>query len=95
MLGTWIKTYDEDRDPADSITFRPDGTFATYDDACEEHTNAYFVRNDLVFLVIPLNKGPVALVFRPTEDKSIMTFTSPRTRNNALYVRADKPHCEK
>lgn len=93
QVGTWTKTYDEDNDPADSITFRDDGTFATYDADCKAHTNSYFVRDDLIFLVIPMTKGPVALVFKPTEDKSILSFTSPRTRNVALFTRAEKPHC--
>lgn len=94
VVGTWTKTYDEDRDPADSITFRADGKFAAYDQACKAHTNAYFVRDDLVNLLIPLENGPVALVFRPTGDKSILPFNSPRTRNVAFYVRAEKPHCQ-
>lgn len=92
-IGTWEKTIDEDNGPPDSITFRVDGTFATYDDQCREHTNAYFINNGMVFLLIPLAKGPVALVLKPDDDHSSMTFTSPRTQNNAVYVPAGGPHC--
>ena len=92
-LGTWIKTIDEDNGPPDSITFRADGTFATYDNQCKEHTNAYFIEKGMVFLVIPLAKGPVALVLQPTGDKTSMSFTSPRTQNNAVYVPSRAPHC--
>ncbi|MCR6663804.1 MAG: hypothetical protein NVV60_11850 [Luteimonas sp.] len=74
-LGTWVKTVDEDNGPPDSITFRADGTFATYDNQCKEHTNTYFVEKDMVFLVIPLAKGPIALVLQPTADKKSMSFT--------------------
>jgi hypothetical protein len=93
-LGTWIKTTDEDNGPADSITFRDDGTFATYDDQCREHRNAYFIQTGMIFLVIPKEKGPVALVLVPTTDKMSMSFTSPRTQNNAVYIRSRVPHCQ-
>jgi hypothetical protein len=93
LVGTWTKTIDEDQGPPDSITFRKDGTFATYDDRCRAHTNTYFVKNGLVFLVIPLEKGPVALVFDPDDGNATMKFTSPRTRNNSVYVPSGVPHC--
>jgi len=93
LVGTWTKTVDEDQGPPDSITFRNDGTFATYDDRCRAHTNSYFVKNGLVFLVIPLEKGPIALVLDPGDDHATMRFTSPRTRNSAVYVPSRGPHC--
>lgn len=95
LLRTWTKTLDEDNGPADSITFRADGTFVTYDEQCSEHANRYFVDGGLVFLVIPMEKGPVALVLKPERDHSSMTFTSPRTRNNAVYAASDSPHCNR
>jgi hypothetical protein len=39
-------------------------------------------------------KGPVALVFRPSADKSKLIYTSPRTRNNATYARLTPNPCE-
>ncbi|MFC3814933.1 hypothetical protein [Lysobacter sp. GCM10012299] len=93
LVGTWTKTVDEDQGPPDSITFRSDGTFATYDDRCRAHTNTYFVKNGLVFLLIPLEKGPIALVLDAGDDHATMRFTSPRTRNNAVYVPSEGPHC--
>ena len=93
LLGTWDKTIDEDGGPPDSITFKSNGIFVTYDGQCNEHTNSYFVEKGMVFLLIPLNKGPVALVLQPNADHSTMTFTSPRTRNNAVYEPSDGPYC--
>jgi hypothetical protein len=93
LFGTWTMTVDEDHGPADSMTFRADGTFASYDDQCREHANSYFVRKGMVFLVIPQAKGPVALVLVPDASKSTLTFTSPRTQNNAVYERSGSPHC--
>lgn len=94
LVGTWTKTIDEDSGPPDSIIFRADGTFATYDGKCKERINSYFLENGMIFLVIPLAKGPTALVLQPSADRSDMTFTSPRTQNNAVYTRSDVPHCQ-
>lgn len=93
LLGTWDKTLDEDGGPPDSITFKSNGMFVTYDSQCNEHTNSYFVEKGMVFLIIPLAKGPVALVLTPSADRSSMTFTSPRTQNNAVYEPSDGPYC--
>ncbi len=93
LIGTWDKTLDEDGGPPDSITFKSNGIFVTYDSQCNEHTNSYFVERGMVFLIIPLAKGPVALVLTPSSDRSSMTFTSPRTRNNAVYEPSDGPYC--
>lgn len=93
LVGTWTKTIDEDQGPPDAITFRKDGTFATYDDRCRARTNTYFVKNGLVFLLIPLEKGPVALVLDPDDGNATMKFTSPRTQNYAVYVPTNVPHC--
>src|SRR5690606_14084327 len=93
LLGTWDKTSDEDGGPPDSITFKNSGIFVTYDSQCNEHTNSYFVEKGMVFLVIPLAQGPVALVLNPSTDHSSMTFTSPRTQNNAVYEPSDGPYC--
>ena len=38
-------------------------------------------------------KGPISIVFRPNADGSKLTFTSPRTRNNAVYARIPKIPC--
>ena len=93
LLGTWQKTADEDAGPPDSMTFREDGRFVTYGASCEEHSNSYFVHDGNVFLFIPMKKGPVALVLQPSNDKESLTFTSPRTLNNAVYEPREKPHC--
>jgi hypothetical protein len=93
LVGTWKMISDEDHGTLESIVFRADGRFATYDEQCKEHTNSYFVRNGMVFLVVPQAKGPVALILVPDAKRSSMTFTSPRTLNNAVYKRSEEPRC--
>src|SRR3546814_18216981 len=92
LLGTLDKTSDEDGGPPDSITFKSSGIFVTYDSQCNEHTNSYFVGKGMVFLVIPLAKGPVALVLNPSSDRLSMTFTSPRTQKMPFMKLQDGPY---
>jgi len=95
LLGTWQKTQDEDNSPDDVMKFNSDGTWIAYGPGCQEKLFQYFLHEGNVFLVIPIEKGPVSLVFRPSLDKKQLTFTSPRTMNNAIYEKVDKPFCGK
>lgn len=94
IVGTWQKTLDEDHAPPDVMTFRADGTFLSFGPKCEQRTNHYFVHEGDAYLVVMIpGKGPVALVFRPNSDKSHLTFTSPRTLQNAQYEKIASPPC--
>jgi hypothetical protein len=94
LVGVWQKTHDEDQSPADTIRFRPDGNFINYGPNCQEKLNPYFVHGGNVYLSIEIpGKGPVALVFKPSVDKKALTFTSPKTLNNAVYEQAPNPPC--
>jgi hypothetical protein len=93
LVGTWQKTMDEDESPADVMKFNEDGTWIAYGPECQEKLYEYFIHNGDVFLVIPIEKGPVSLVFRPSSDKSKLKFTSPRTMNSAIYEKVENPLC--
>lgn len=94
LVGVWQKTQDEDRSPPDTIKFLPNGQFINYGPNCEEKVNPYFLHGGNVYLSIEIpGKGPVALVFKPSGDRKALTFTSPRTLNNAVYEQAPNPPC--
>lgn len=95
LVGTWEKTHDEDNSPPDILLFRSDGTFVSYAPRCEERVNSYFMHDGKVFMVIGIpDKGPVALVFQPSQNHQSLTFTSPRTLNNAVYEKRPSATCK-
>lgn len=94
LLGVWEKTYDEDHAPPDTVKFLPNGTFISYGKNCEERIFLYHLHAGNVYLDIEIpGKGPVALVSRPNQAHTKLTFTSPRTLNNATYERVAHPTC--
>ena len=94
IFGTWEKTQDEDKSPPDTIKFLPNGTFVSYGPNCEEKIFPYHVHGGNIYLDIDiLGKGPVALVYRPNDAHTALTFTSPRTMNNAVYEHVSHPTC--
>ena len=95
LVGSWEKIQDEDGPSKDVIRFNDDGTYVSFGPNCEERSLQYFVWNGNVFLMVDMPKGPVALVFRPDTTHQQMTFTSPRTLNNALYKKAESSSCRK
>lgn len=95
LVGTWQKTQDEDNSPDDVLKFNDDGTWVAYGPECQEKLYEYFMHKGDVFLFIPIQKGPVSLVFHPSPDKKRLTFTSPRTMNNAIYEKVENPLCGK
>lgn len=94
LLGVWEKTQDEDRDRPDSLKFQTDDTFVSYGPSCEEKVFPFHIHKGNVYLDVAIpGKGPVALVYRPNQSRTALTFTSPRTLNNATYERVPKPTC--
>lgn len=97
LVGSWTAVYDEDGSPADIMEFSADGRFINYGVKCnlvDEHRFHTF--NDEVYVTIEIpRKGPIALVFRPSADKKQLTYTSPRTRRNAVYERLKSNPCLK
>jgi hypothetical protein len=94
--GFWHMTADEDNGPlGEVIEFRADGTYASYDRDCSVLAAVKFHVHDqdvYVTSTIP-GKGPVAVIFHPSADGSRLSFTSPRTRNNAIYERIPGNKC--
>lgn len=96
LFGTWTAIADEDGTPADIMSFGPGGKYTNYGVGCAVNSEMQFHTHEGDVYVtgeIP-GKGPVALVFRPSADKSKLTYTSPRTRNNATYARLTPNPCQ-
>ena len=89
MTGTWTATSDEDGTPADIFDFTADGKYVNYGIGCAVRAEMPFhVYAGDIYITIELpGKGPTSIVFRPSPDKRKLTYTSPRTRNNAVYER--------
>jgi len=88
MTGTWTATSDEDGTPADIFDFTADGKYVNYGVGCAVRSEMPFhVHGGDIYISIELDKGPISIVFRPSADRTKLTFTSPRTRNNAVYER--------
>ena len=96
MVGFWHQVSDEDPgDYRDAFELRADGTYRAFDNQCNFMGSLRYHTFDgdvYVTSVIP-GKGPIAVVFRPTKDRARLTFTSPRTRNNAVYERIAAGKC--
>lgn len=89
LVGSWTAVSDEDGTPADYFQITEDGKYINYGFNCTVRSEAptHIWGGDLyVTHEIPA-KGPISIVFRPNFDASTLTFTSPRTRNNAVYAR--------
>ena len=96
LYGTWTAISDEDGTPADVMAFYPGGVHKNFGVGCNVNaTMKYHVHDGDVYVTGELPKGPIALVFRPSADKKTMRYTSPRTRNNAIYAPLPTNQCEK
>lgn len=97
FIGRWLLAEDEDgsRPGVDLTEFRADGHYVIYGPDCTTSLIAtYHVYKGDIFVSVDVpNKGPLALVFRPSADRERLTYTSPRTRNNAVYRRAPASIC--
>lgn len=96
MAGVWTATSDEDGTPADVMEFRADGTYINYGINCAVSGKSPFhvYAGDIYVTSEIPGKGPVSVVFRPSADKTKLTYTSPRTRNNAIYERLPSNPCK-
>lgn len=97
VTGAWTATSDEDGTPADFMEFRADGTYVNYGFDCSVASEMPFHGHagDIYVTSEVLGKGPISIVFRPSQDKSKLTYTSPRTRNNAVYERLSAIPCKR
>jgi hypothetical protein len=96
LVGVWQLTQDEDGSPAgsDLDEFRADGHYVIYGPGCKESFGNYHLYEGDAYVTFDVpGKGPVAMIFRPSPDHSKLTYTSPRTRHNAVYERVTAPPC--
>ncbi len=94
MAGFWGATSDEDNSPLDVMEFRKNGTWANYGHKCSRYSESRFhVFEGDIYVKLEHPKGPIAIVFHPNFGKSKLTYTSPRTRNNAVYERLTENPC--
>jgi hypothetical protein len=94
FVGFWELSFDEDGSPKDTMEIRADGTYISHGWSCRTSEEApYHLHNGDLYVTFEMpEKGPVAIVFRKVEDGRL-SFTSPRTRNNAYYARLEKNPC--
>jgi hypothetical protein len=97
MTGVWTATSDEDGTPADVFEFRSDGKYVNYGISCAVNAVMPFhtYAGDIYVTSEIPGKGPISIVFRPSQDHRKLTYTSPRTRNNAVYERLQSNPCGK
>ena len=96
IVGFWHMTKDEDGGAIGAeVEFRADVNYVGYDKNCKTYPpTTYFLHNDDVFVVYVVpGKGPVSVIYHPNSAHSQLTFTSVRTRNNAVYERAPAHRC--
>jgi hypothetical protein len=89
LVGRWTVVFDEDGTPPDFADFTANGKYINRGFDCG-------VRAEMPFHTAEIpKKGPIALVFRPSQDKKKLTYTSPRTRHNAVMQKVAGNKCGK
>ena len=91
-------TDDQDKGPlGELVEFTTDGKYYFYGKDCLSMPPIGFhVYDGNVYVtnIIP-EKGPVSVIFHPVDGHTKLTFTSPRTFNNAVYSKTQLTACEK
>jgi hypothetical protein len=96
LYGYWLTTADEDsRVPiADWNEFRADGTYVNISPDCHRAYGKFHTFDGDVYVTVEVpKKGPIAIIFRPAKSRVQLTFTSPRTRNNATLSKVEQTTC--
>ena len=98
LPGIWQMTEDQDGGPVgELVEFTVDGNYYFYGKDCiYMHPIRYHVYGGDIYVTnqIP-DKGPVSVIFHPIDGNKKLTFTSPRTFNNAVYSKTQLTSCEK
>jgi len=94
LSGSWTKTADEDKGPADVVEFLANGSFVTFGPNCQATFNSFFIRDGFIYVTVVGTNGPIALMFVPSVDRKKLTFTSPRTFHLATYEKTTTPSCK-
>ena len=89
-------TADEDHGPLGEVMeFTRDGGYVWLGHDCTARPKLdAFVHDGNIYVtnIIP-GKGPVAVIFHPNAEHTELTYTSPRTKNNATYERVTGNKC--
>lgn len=88
--GYWTQVEDEDGQASDD-TFQvlADGSVLTYDKQCRVIASGLsHIHDGILFVTWESKKGPIAIAYVPSQNRKRLTFTSPRTGNNAVYSRS-------
>ena len=96
LYGYWELATDEDGGVKgmDVDEFRPDGTYSILGPNCKPQLGHYHVFDGNIFVAFDVpGKGPIAMIFRPSPTKKTLTYTSPRTRNNATFEKLPGSPC--
>jgi hypothetical protein len=96
LYGYWELATDEDGGlrGMDVDEFRRDGTYSILGPDCKPHLGHYHVFDGDIYVTFDISgKGPIAMIFRPSPTKKTLTYTSPRTRNNATYEKPPGSPC--
>jgi hypothetical protein len=96
LYGYWQLATDEDGGfkGMDVDEFRPDGTYSILGHNCNPQLGRYHVFDGDIYVTFDVpGKGPIALIFRPSVTKKTLTYTSPRTRNNATFEKLPGSPC--
>ena len=93
-VGFWEMSADEDGTPKDTMQIRADGTYIAQGWTCQTHDVIpyHLFKGDMYATIEIPKKGPISIVFRYLKNGRL-SFTSPRSRNNAYYRRLDKNAC--
>jgi hypothetical protein len=98
LPAIWQMTKDEDKGPlGELVEFTADGQYVFHGRGCMSMSPIgfhMFKGNVYVTNVIP-DKGPVSVIFRPIDNKTKLSFTSPRTFNNAFFKKTSLTACVK
>lgn len=94
FVGFWELDFDEDGTQRDTMEFTADGRYVMHGTSCEiMQSFPYHVhRGDLFVALHVPGKGPIAMVFHRNKDGRL-SFTSPRTRQNAYYKKLTTNPC--
>lgn len=87
-------TIDPDNTPTDWMEFRSDGHFVNTLHDCKRFVGRFHLHDGDIYLAIEPDGKFLANGMRPTEDRSQLLYTSPRTRNTATYQKVLKTKCD-
>ena len=89
-VGFWTQIVDEDGRPGDdTLKFRKDGSFVVYGSKCQQFpVGEFHLYKGNIYATFKTPKGLVSAVYVSSQNNKRLTFTSPRTGNNAVYAPA-------